>query len=115
MRTPLSQRLTAWSQMTKLPTNTISRREPATYEIRLQCHLDATWTIQLGVVSLAHESDGTTILHLAVADQSALHGLLQRIRDLGLLLISVTRIDPAAEAGTPHQPPPQTYAPKDIR
>ena len=86
--------------MTKVPTNTISRREPATYEIRLQGHLDARWATRLGVVRLANDSDGTTILHLAVADQSALHGLLQRIRDLGLLLISVTRIDPAAEAGT---------------
>jgi hypothetical protein len=87
--------------MTKLPADTISPREPANYEIRLQGHLDSRWTTQLGVLSLAHESDGTTILHLAVADQSALHGLLQRIRDLGLLLISVTRIDSAAEAGIP--------------
>ena len=85
--------------MTKASTNTATRREPATYEIRLQGHLDTRWASQLAVTSLAHQSDGTTLLHLAVADQSALHGLLQRIRDLGLLLIAVSRIDPAAEAG----------------
>ena len=82
--------------MTKSSTNSINRREPATYEIRLQGHLDSRWASQLAVASLAHQSDGTTLLSLAVTDQSALHGLLQRIRDLGLLLISVTRIDPAA-------------------
>ena len=88
--------------MTKASTKSTNRRGPATYEIRLQGHLDGRWASQLAVASLVHESDGTTLLHLAVADQSALHGLLQRIRDLGLLLISVTRIDPAAPAGPAH-------------
>ena len=81
--------------MTKAPVSTADRREPATYQVRLRGHLDTRWASQLGVASLAHQSDGTTLLELVVADQSALHGLLQRIRDLGLLLISVTRIDPA--------------------
>ena len=98
--------------MTKAPANTTSRREPATYEIRLQGHLDARWASQLAVASLVHESDGATVMRLAVADQSALHGLLQRIRDLGLLLISVTRIDPAGEAGTPDQLSPQSTHPR---
>jgi hypothetical protein len=65
-----------------------------TYEIRLQGHLDSRWMEQLGVASLTHENDGTTILRRIAADQAALHGLLQRIRDLGLLLLSVTRVDP---------------------
>jgi len=85
--------------MTKASTNTTNRQEPATYEIRLQGHLDARWASQLAVTTLAQQSDGTTLLQLAVADQSALHGLLQKIRDLGLLLIAVTRIDPATRAG----------------
>jgi hypothetical protein len=92
--------------MTKLPTNKTERREPATYEIRLQGHLDARWADQLNIAGLAHESDGTTVMRLAVADQAALHGLLQRIRDLGLPLISVTRIDPAPQAGTDDQTSP---------
>jgi hypothetical protein len=98
MRTPPWQRRTPWSQMTKASTNTTNRPEPATYEIRLQGHLDALWASQFEVASLAHQGDGTTLLQLAVVDQSALHGLLQRIRDLGLLLISVNRINPAAAA-----------------
>lgn len=86
--------------MTKPSANKTDRREPATYEIRLQGHLDARWTDQLDIASLTHESDGTTVMRLVVADQSALHGLLQRIRDLGLSLISVTRVDSAIQAGT---------------
>lgn len=78
--------------------STASSHEAATYEIRMQGHLDARWARQLAVASLAHQGDGTTALQLAVVDQSALHGLLQRIRDLGLPLISVTRIEPAAPA-----------------
>jgi hypothetical protein len=63
----------------------------ATYEICLQGHLDARWAAQLDVAGLTHEGDGTTLIRVVAADQSALHGLLQRIRDLGLPLISVTR------------------------
>lgn len=67
---------------------------PETYEIRLRGHLDGRWTEQLGIPSLSHETDGTTVLAGIAADQAALHGLLQRIRDLGLPLISVLRISP---------------------
>ncbi len=71
------------------------QREPNAYEIRLQGHLDARWVAQMDIASLTHDGDGTTVMRLVVADQSALHGLLQRIRDLGLSLISLTRIGPA--------------------
>jgi hypothetical protein len=79
-------------------------REPATYEIRLQGHLDTRWVEQLGVESLTHEGDGTTILRRIATDQAALHGLLQRVRDLGLLLISVTRVRPTNQQ-QPSSPP----------
>jgi hypothetical protein len=65
-----------------------------TYEIRIGGHLDESWADRLGVPGLTHLADGTTTLSGISADQAALHGLLQRIRDLGLPLISVNRIPP---------------------
>ena len=44
-------------------------------------------------MNLTHESDGTTLLHGPVVDQAALHGLLQKVRDLGLPLVSVVPVD----------------------
>jgi hypothetical protein len=44
-------------------------------------------------LSLTHESDGTTVIHGSVVDQAALHGLLSKVRDLGLPLIAVTQVD----------------------
>jgi hypothetical protein len=68
------------------------RPEGETYEIRLRGHLDPRWAARLDVPSLTHESDGTTTLSAIGVDQAALHGLLQRVRDLGVSLISVTPI-----------------------
>jgi hypothetical protein len=73
------------------PSNTSATE---TYEIRVRGHLDARWTDRLGITSLSCEVDGTTVLRVIGADQAALHGLLQRIRDLGLPLISVLRVSP---------------------
>jgi hypothetical protein len=75
-------------------------RERQTYEIRLQGRLDARWAAWFDGLSLTHEIDGTTLIRGAVADQAALHGLLKRAGDLGLPLISVTRIDPNATKET---------------
>lgn len=83
--------------MNKSPIRTDHRPVPATYEIRLKGHLDMRWLEQLEVSDLTHESEGTTVLRAVAADQPALHGLLQRIRDLGLPLISVNQIAPAPE------------------
>lgn len=68
--------------------------DDSTYEIRIRGHLDARWTATLRVAKLTHETDGTTVLRSDAMDQPALHGLLQRIRDLSLPLIAVARIDP---------------------
>jgi hypothetical protein len=63
------------------------------YEIRLNGHLDARWATWFDGLSVSHEGDGTTVISGPVADQAALHGLLQRVRDLGLPLVSVSHID----------------------
>ena len=69
------------------------RHEDGRYEIRLKGHLDGRWAAWFDGLSLSHESDGTTVLTGPVTDQAALHGLLSKVRDLGLPLISVTQID----------------------
>jgi hypothetical protein len=70
------------------------QHSPGRYEIRLKGHLDTRWAAWFDGLALSHDSDGTTIIHGPVADQAALHGLLQKVRDLGLLLVSVTQVEP---------------------
>ncbi|KOF09272.1 hypothetical protein AC739_15635 [Planococcus glaciei] len=65
---------------------------PELYEIRLKGHLNDRWADWFEDFSFTLESDGTTILSGAVADQAALHGLLRKVRDLGLPLISVIQV-----------------------
>jgi hypothetical protein len=67
---------------------------PGWYEIRIDGHLDGRWAAWFDAMSLTTASDGTTIIRCHVADQAALHGVLQRVRDLGLPLVSVTQINP---------------------
>jgi hypothetical protein len=64
------------------------------YEIRLAGRLDRRWSTWLDGMDLRSGAGGTTVLAGYVVDQSALHGLLARIRDIGLPLISVVRIEP---------------------
>ncbi|NTU62488.1 MAG: hypothetical protein HGB05_03595 [Chloroflexi bacterium] len=66
------------------------------YEIVIKGHLDPRRAGQFDDLIATAQPDGTTQLAGPVADQAALHGLLSRIRDLGLPLMSVTRIDPSA-------------------
>ena len=75
------------------------------YEIRLSGRLDSRWAASFDGLSLRTEPDGTTVLHGPVVDQAALHGVLQRVRDLGLPLLSVARHDP--DQPHPSAPPRQ--------
>jgi hypothetical protein len=59
------------------------------YQIRLQGHLDARWAAWFDGLVLTQDSDGTSVLSGPVVDQAALHGLLQKVRDTGLPLLSV--------------------------
>lgn len=68
--------------------------EHCLYEIRIKGHLHARWADRFEGMSFTHESDGTTILYGPVVDQAELHGLLRKVRDLGLPLISVIQVDP---------------------
>jgi hypothetical protein len=63
---------------------------PAPYAIRVAGHLDARWTAWFDGMTLSTECDGTTLMRGDVADQAALHGILNRLRDSGLALVSVT-------------------------
>ena len=69
-----------------------SQRDAARYEIRLKGHLDSRWAAWFDGLTLTNQTDGTTTIRGPVVDQAALHGLLQKIRDLGLPLVSVTQI-----------------------
>ncbi|MBT2548895.1 hypothetical protein [Arthrobacter sp. ISL-65] len=64
------------------------------YEIRLEGHLDSRWAAWFEALSLTNESDGTTVIQSQVADQADLHGLLQKVRDISLPLLSVTQVEP---------------------
>jgi hypothetical protein len=69
--------------------------DPTTYEIRLSGRLDARWGSRFEPLTLRHDPDGTTVLSGPIADQAALHGVLQHVRDLGVPLVSVTRKEPS--------------------
>ena len=63
-----------------------------TYEFRIKGHLDDRWSDWLGGLAVHLQEDGTTVLIGPVVDQAALHGVIIRIRDLGLPLLSVRRV-----------------------
>jgi hypothetical protein len=64
------------------------------YEIRLKGHLDTRWAAWFDGMTFTHDGDGTTRIHGPVVDQAALHGLLVKVRDVGLPLISVAQVEP---------------------
>ena len=70
------------------------RPPPERYRLRVAGHLDQHWSLWFGELTLTHDDDdGTTSLTGVVADQAELHGLLTKIRDLGVTLISVQTVD----------------------
>ena len=81
--------------------------EPGWYTIRLRGHLDPRWVTRFDGMTLTELSDGTTRIQGPVTDQAALYGLIHRLGDLGLPLISVTEAEPGIQPSTP-PPRPQS-------
>ncbi len=77
--------------------------DPSRYEIRLGGRLDPRWAAWFDGMALTSADGGTTLCG-PVADQAALHGVLRKIRDLGLPLVSVTRLDADRPDETPSRP-----------
>ena len=69
-------------------------RDPMIYKIRVKGHLGCQWTEWFDGLIITPEENGETLLTGPVVDQAALHGLIKKVRDLGLPLISVMRIEP---------------------
>jgi hypothetical protein len=73
------------------------KNTPTIYEIRIRGRLDKDWAEWFDNMTLTHTGEGQTILTGPIPDQAALHGILNRIRDLNLELISVTQTESAAK------------------
>ena len=71
--------------------------ETMVYQIRIKGHLSAEWTEWFGGLSVTAQDNGVTLLSGAVIDQAALYGLLRKVRDLGMPLVSVDRVEPGRE------------------
>ena len=70
------------------------RHEPGSYEIRIKGHLDGKWADWFEGLTITLEEDGDTLLTGPVIDQAALHGLLKKVHDLGMPLVSVSPVEP---------------------
>lgn len=68
--------------------------EPGLYEIRIKGHVDDRWADWFGGLTITLEDNGETLLSGQILDQSALHGILRMVRDLGMPLLSVIRTNP---------------------
>ena len=78
--------------MNETPASNEARDEPGLYEIRIRGHLGSRWAYRLEGFTISLEDSGNTILTGRVVDQAALHGLLKKVRDFGMPLLSVNRV-----------------------
>jgi hypothetical protein len=77
-----------------------NQSQPIVYEIRIKGHLSHQWTDWFGSATITLEENGDTLINCLVVDQAALYGLLKRVRDLGMPLLSVNCVEP----GQPNVP-----------
>lgn len=80
------------SETYTIPEDYEDHDEPGLYEIRIKGHLDDRRAVSFEGLTLTREDNGDTLLVGPVIDQAALHGLLRKVRDLGMPLISVIRV-----------------------
>ena len=90
--------------MSETHASTEDQYEPGLYEIRIKGHLDDRWSDWFGGLTITLEDNGDTLLTGPVVDQAALHGLLKKVRDLGMPLVSVSPLEPG-----PHYAPPSDF------
>jgi hypothetical protein len=76
--------------------------QPTVYQIRIKGHLGRGWTEWFGGLTITLEEDGDTLLTGPVVDQAALHGLLKKVRDLGMPLLSVNCVEPGQADNETH-------------
>ncbi|HEX6608044.1 MAG TPA: hypothetical protein VF276_14155 [Chloroflexia bacterium] len=74
-------------------TSTLDPGQPPIYQIRLQGHLSRQWTDWFGGLTITLEDNGDTLLTGVVVDQAALHGVLRKVRDLGIPLLAINRVE----------------------
>jgi hypothetical protein len=87
--------------MSTTQTDSEAHQEPRLYEIRIKGHLDDRWAAWFSGLTIIREDNGETHLTGMVVDQAALHGLLRKVRDLGMPLVSVIQVEPK-QANGPH-------------
>ena len=87
--------------MSTTPASNGDHREPGRYEICVRGHLDNRWSDWFEGLSIMLEENGETLLTGTVVDQAALHGLLRKVRDLGIPLVSVNRTEPGETDDVP--------------
>lgn len=74
----------------------IDFNQPAVYQVCVEGQLDCSWAEWFGGMTIAPQANGDTVLTGAVVDQAALYGLLKKVRDLGMALVSVNRVNSCA-------------------
>ena len=80
--------------MSETHASTEAHDEPELYEIRIKGHLENRWAHWFGGLTITLEDGGDTLLTGPVIDQAALYGLLKKVRDLGMPLVSVSPVEP---------------------
>ena len=83
--------------MSSTPIPGTEQAQPATYQIRVKGHLEAPWSEWFEDMAISLEDDGITLLTGIVVDQAALYGLLRKVRDLGMPLVSVIQVQQASK------------------
>jgi hypothetical protein len=78
--------------------------KPIVYQIRIKGHLGREWTDWFEGLTITQEGDGDTLLTGPVVDQAALHGLLKKVRDLGMPLVSVSPVEPGQAGASEIKP-----------